>query len=220
MRESYPHSEGKLAEIDEKREEAFTALIEAVAAGKRVLYCDELSFSPYSTRAQTWAGKGFNQALTKGNLRLPALYAVVVISASGGLESFYMSEAPIVIADLLKLFWSMRPYYQQGVTTLFWDNLRSHHSRDLLGLVESFGWQVVFNAPYSSAWHSIETAFAQVKRHYRRELIATDFRLTKGQHWDLVERSLRVITPQLTGAVCQRSLSQMRSWLDQREEAQ
>ena len=114
----------------------------------------------------------------------------------------------------------MRPYYQQGVTTLFWDNLRSHHSRDLLGLVESFGWQVVFNAPYSSAWHSIETAFAKVKGSYRKGLIEADFRLTKGQHWDLVERSLRVISPQLTKAVCQRSLRHMRTWLDEHEEEQ
>jgi hypothetical protein len=58
MRTGYPHDAKKLAEIDEKRGESFRSLIGAVTAGSKVLYCDEISFSPYSTRAKTWAPKG------------------------------------------------------------------------------------------------------------------------------------------------------------------
>ena len=81
MRVGYPHTEAKLAEIDIKRQEAFSTLISKIGQGNKVLYCDEISFSPYSTRALTWAPKGRNQTLTKGALRLPALYAIVVVSA-------------------------------------------------------------------------------------------------------------------------------------------
>jgi hypothetical protein len=160
MRLGYPHSEMKLAEIDSKRRESFSALIQLVAQGKKVLYCDEISFSAYGTSAKSWARVGENQILTKGALRLPTLYAMVVISGEAGLEGFYMSESPIVISDSLQLLWNMKNFYQPHETVLFWDNLRGHHSREVLALVASFNWQVLFNAPYSSAWHCIETAFA------------------------------------------------------------
>jgi hypothetical protein len=83
-------------------------LIGCVDSGRKILYCDELSFSPYGTRAATWARQGENQLATKGNLRLPAIYAIAVISSTGGLEGYKISSSPIVIADCLELFWRMR----------------------------------------------------------------------------------------------------------------
>lgn len=165
-----------------------------MAAGSNVLHADELAFSAYSTRAKAWARTGENQPLFKGGLRLPPLYALVCMSATEGLVSYVLSERPIQTTDALALFTGLSGRDSPAGSLLFWDNLPMHRSRVVLAAAAGAGLRVLFNAPYSSAWHSIETAFAQVKRQYRQGLLEQSFSQTKRQHWQLVERCLRAVS--------------------------
>jgi hypothetical protein len=175
---------------------------------------DELVFSPYSIRAKAWAGVGENQGLSKGGLRIPAIYAIVAMSREHGLAGFVISEKPIVKQDALNLLSAFEGAGIFNETVLFWDNLRMHHSKVIVERVAELGWTMAFNAPYSSAWHCIEAAFAQVKAHWRKQLISRDFELSRGEHWKLVEQSLRVMEQGLAQAVEQRSFRHMQAWLE------
>jgi hypothetical protein len=175
MRVAYRQSEAKLRAIDEKRQQGFSRLLAEVAAGNLVVYADEISFNPYSTRAKAWAHTGTNQPLFKGGLQLPPLYALVCMSSTEGLVSYVLSERPIRSEDALSLFAALSGRDSPAGNLLFWDNLPLHRSGRVLAAAGEAGFRVLFNAPYSSAWHCIETAFAQVKRQYRQGLLEQGF---------------------------------------------
>lgn len=139
-----------------------------------MVYADELAFNPYGVRAKSWAATGMNQPLRKGGLKLPPLYGLVLMTASTGLFAYLVSPHAILIQDALELFSQVHSREQAagnprageqgsaqaGKTLLFWDNLPMHRSRVVLEGVRELGWAVSYNAPYSSAWHCIEAAFA------------------------------------------------------------
>jgi hypothetical protein len=177
MRTSYRFSEAKLEEIRGKRVKAFTSVIGASDSGRKILYADEVSFNAYGVRMRSWAGLGENQTLSKGNLKLPPLY-VLVVSAEVGLEAYSLSSRPIRGPDAIELIQSMGARQRSGTTTLFWDNLPMHRNREVVQSVEDQGWLPLYNAPYSGPWHCIEVAFASVKRHWRRGLMERDFDLS------------------------------------------
>lgn len=179
MRTGYRHSEGQKQAFREKRIQAFRALHERVRAGQRILYADEVAFVPYSVRAKSWARTGENQVLRKGGSRLRPLYALVCVTPETGLLSYVLSEAPIRKPDALTLFEALADREPLTNSALFWDNLPMHRSREVVAGASEHDLTLTYNAPYSSKYHCIELAFAQVKREYRRGLIQHDFALTQ-----------------------------------------
>ena len=50
---------------------------------------------------------------------------------------------------------------------LFWDNLRVHHSKRVLGKLEELGVQVIFNLAYSPAFNGVEGCFSKIKQSFK-----------------------------------------------------
>lgn len=88
-----------------------------------------------------------------------------------------------------------------------------HRNKDVIRAVKDLGWTMQYNAPYSSQWHCIETAFSSVKRAWKQGLLDADFGLTEHGHEALVRSSIMGITPELVQRVAQRSFEDMRAWL-------
>lgn len=94
----------KEQDIQAKRAHAFSSLLSAHARGHHIVYADELQFNAYQVQARSWAHLHENQEVSKGGLRLPVLYALVLVSERDGLEAFVMGQEPIVRQHALDLF--------------------------------------------------------------------------------------------------------------------
>lgn len=60
--------------------------------------------------------------------------------------------------------------------------------------IKHYGWQVVFNAPYSSEIHCIENVFALIKRHYKVSILQQDPHVPAGLHKQLIQASINSVT--------------------------
>jgi len=70
------------------------------------------------------------------------------------------------------------------------DNLRVHHTKVVKEKINDLGWEVVFNAAYSSEIHCIETVFTKVKRTYRKEILKKTGKVQDFEHKEIIERSI------------------------------
>lgn len=100
------------------------------------------------------------------------LAAVVMISSTNGLEGFRIQKKSIKTLDIIDVLNDLNKNYNGKPLTIFLDNLRAHHSRLLCDYVKENGWELLFNAPYSSRFNCIENIFSRVKGYYKKGLVA------------------------------------------------
>lgn len=129
----------------------------------------------------------------KEGLKLSTMAAVVCISSEIGIEDFLIKKCSILKSDIVDLLHEIALANEGRKVSLFMDNLRAHYSREVRQFAETLGWNIIYNAPYSSMFHCIEEVFSIIKRAYKKELIRRDFNLSDSEHFDAIAKS--ILTP-------------------------
>lgn len=162
---------------------------------------------------KSWAAKGRNQPLLKQGIRVKTMAALVFVAKELGVVHFCLRPVSIIKQTIATALIAVQQRLRRRRVTVFMDNLRAHHSRQVQELITSFGWKSIFNAPYSPEFHCIEELFSLVKRVYRRAMVDRDFALDDPQHRAIVRRSIMSITPDNVARAEEKHFQEMRKYM-------
>lgn len=138
--------------------------------------------------------------------------ALVFVARDQGVVHYRLRPFSIVKETIVAALKAVHQRLRRRRVTLFMDNLRAHHSRQVQDLITSFGWKSIFNAPYSPEFHCIEELFSLVKRVYRRAMVDRDFVLDDPQHRTIIARSIMSITPDNVARVEAKHIQEMQKY--------
>ena len=108
-----------------------------------------------------------NQRLEKEGVKVKTVALILCISLQRGIEGYFLRNGSITKHEVAFLISTLQEQSKGTQRTIFMDNLRSHYSHVVKDQLTETGWEVLYNAPYSSPFHCIEFIFAKIKRLYR-----------------------------------------------------
>ena len=118
--------------------EACIKLLHEVKEGRTIVYLDETLFVPYSMQKESWAKPYENQILHKRATTLKPLAVALCITESVGILEFVMTEKSIKKPDLVVLLEKVHAALPTEDVTIYMDNLRAHHSKEVTSVIEDY----------------------------------------------------------------------------------
>ena len=108
-----------------------------------------------------------NQQLEKEGVKVKTVALILCISCQRGIEGYFLRNGSITKQEVAFLISTLQEQSKGAQRTIFIDNLRSNYSHVVRDQLTETGWEVIYNAPYSSPFHCIEFIFAKIKHLYR-----------------------------------------------------
>ena len=119
--------------------------------------------------------------------------AIAGISYERGKELVHIQDEAVDTDDFSDYLVALAEQHSQRKIAIFIDNLRVHHTDDVVEMCEALDIMVIYNKPYSPDFNAIEFVFSAVKNHYKRERFHHENNSIPYQIGDLIERAFRVV---------------------------
>lgn len=110
--------------------------------------------------------------------------------------------------DVVDLIMSIKVIKNPLGTFVFMEILRAHYSAVVKQAISDHGWEILYNAPYSSDYHCIE-----VKRAYKKGLIEADIKKNNMEQKTLIQRSIGGVQTTSIKQLILRQFMEMKSYL-------
>jgi len=144
---------------------------EARKEGKKVIYIDEVVFSPATTFKFAWAGKGSNVEVADRRQLVQTQALLAGISEERGLEGFIIRRKSIRTEDYIDFLKVVKENRNDNQVVIFADNLSVHKTKKSREALKELEFECIFNVPYSPEFNGIELLWATVKRNYKKRVM-------------------------------------------------
>lgn len=151
---------------------------------KDIVCIDETAFSNVGNTSYGYFPKGKHPE-SRSVPKKQRVSLIMAIHPSKGILSYKKQLNPFdKVTFLAFLKESLLPSLPSGTKAVLMDNIRFHHSKEVLELLESAGIRPLFIPPYSPRCNPIEEVFSMLKRKFR------ELELSKGSFLQHVEEAV------------------------------
>jgi len=138
--------------------------------GKKVIYIDEVVFSPATALKFAWSGKGTNIEVADKRQYVKTQALIAGISEEGGVEGFMVKKKSIKTAEYIEFLNLIKTANKDSQVVIFADNLSVHKTKKSREALTELGFECIYNVPYSPEFNGIELLWAAVKRQYKKKV--------------------------------------------------
>lgn len=151
----------------------------ALAAGKKALFVDEVSFGRNSFKVMGYSPVGEKLMVRKKQPRMTSRSVIACISN----EKLVLKHTHEKSVDRLKFLEFLKSLPLDHNTVIFMDNARFHHSSIIKEYIESKSVELIYTPPYSPWFNPIENCFSIIKRKFQTlQDIDASFRALEQRH--------------------------------------
>ena len=151
--------------------------------------------------------------LEKHAIRLKPVALLLAISKEAGVVYHYEQFRSIDSTNLLNMIDFLKKKRSTIAKTIFWDNASMHRALRVKEKLEKSSMRVLYNAPYSPEYHSIERVFSLIKRRYRQLVIGKNFDLTDIIHLSLIRKCVEMVPLSMIKKCIEKQEKQTREFL-------
>ena len=185
---------------------ALRELTEAKAAGRLLIYLDEINFTKRSLLTREWSSKNTNLTVDQENVYTGYRSVIAAITEERGVNLIRIQEQAGNAEDFLVYLKALRAKYGKRPITLFMDRLNVHKANSLKPWYPNLDITPCFNARYSPETNPIEAVFSKVKAIFSRKRVNC---LVNRMAFDMdneIRAAFRTITPEHCAACVRKSL--------------
>lgn len=150
----------------------FPRIIDLAQRSTYLLFVDEAVFSFKQVRNKWWAVKGDSGGLVPvQKLGFAAVAVVAATSMDGQVLAVTTSRLSVGKDTFIEFLGRLAAEVRKRRVHIVLDNLRMHLSKEVVEAAHAHGFELVYNAPYTSHLNPIEILWAWSKRKFSTEFM-------------------------------------------------
>ena len=152
--------------LREEKTILFKNIFKSLQPNTFLAFIDEVGFNCNMKPLYSWSTKGkiqhLNIKLDNKNTKNKSVCACITLN---GDIKYRIQNTPYTKSSFINFLKTLNLPVN---TLILLDNVRFHHSKDVLDYINTKGWKLLFIPPYSPNFNPIENVFSCIKSYYRK----------------------------------------------------